>query len=64
MWCKPAEIYPGIITGMVDGTGLTVTLNRSISVPRHVSLGQDRQNRTYEQAKLGHVENNLVETML
>ena len=49
---------------MEDDIGLTVTLNRSISVPRHVSLGQDRQNRTYEQAKLGHVENNLVETML
>ena len=21
------EIYPGIVTGMVDGTGLTVTMN-------------------------------------
>ena len=24
---RSAEIYPGIVTGMVDGTGLTVTMN-------------------------------------
>ena len=38
-----AEIYPRIVTGMVDGMGLTMTMNGGVAVPRHVSLGQDRQ---------------------
>ena len=40
-----AEIYPGIVIGMVDGTGLTVILNQGITVTRHVSLGQDRRKQ-------------------
>ena len=33
-----AEIYPRIMTGVVDGTGLTLTLNKGVTVTRHASL--------------------------
>ena len=35
---KHAETYPGIMIGVVDGTGLTVILNYGVTVTRHVSL--------------------------